>query len=342
MPMSASWLFALPHAESTTVSVCQCLPGYLLASGRTDVARDILLELASHARDGFVLDRLTQGAPDVPATLWFARAAFLYRRACSGTNVWHERLLPAVKKAVQTLISGGPSAFRMDDGGLLAPGGAIPVASSTDSVPSAANAVCPIGINAMWYFTLAMLAEELHAIKDPVGDHYERLSGRFRRSFAKCFWCSAHGFLCDPELQKDPDHATAHAIPDPEQLLIAMLPFSPIPRTKQRQIVLFLRDKSLAPRGVLMPATSRDGGLYGASTVEPIASSLHLAWLIESLIGTSDTPDRAAAECRPLLPPPGPVARFYVGLVPADIPQNVPAYAPSTAEMTCARQLCGM
>ena len=333
--MAASWMSAFPYVEPTTVGVSQCLPGYLLAAGRHDVAREILVDIAAHARDGLVLAKITTGKPDVPSTLWFARAAYMYRQASNDSAAWQERLLPAIKAAVQSLISTGPAAFRMDDGGMLAP------KDGSVRADKVAASVCPIGLNALWYFMLSLLAEEMHALKNPSGDHFERLAGRFRRSFAKSFWCSAHGFLCDPELQKDPNHAAAHGVPDPEQLLIATLPFSPIPRTKQRQIVLTIRDKSAAPRGVIMPKTSREGGLQDSAAAENTASALHLAWLVESLIVTSDTPARAAAECRPMLPAAGVVARFYVGNVPAEIAENVLEHAPSTAETARARQMCG-
>jgi hypothetical protein len=321
-----SWLVAFPDAEPTTTCVAQCLRGFLLVPGSVDLAQHALLDIAAHAKDGFVLDSIVKGKPDLVATLWFARAAYQYRKSTAAPAAWNDKLLPLLKKTVQSVVGGAASGLRMDDGGLLAP---------------AAGGICPIGINALWYFMLSMLAEELHAVKDHAGDHFERLAGRFRRSFSKAFWCSAHGFLCDPELQKNTDHATADVMADPTQLLIATMAFSPIPRTKQRQIVLAIREKNLAPRGVLMPKTSAEGGLKGGNAAPQTASALHLAWLIEALIATSDTPEKSAAEAQSLLPPAGPQARFYVGDKAAGIEENKMPHAPSTAEMDAVRKMCG-
>lgn len=324
--MSISWLAAFPDAQPTTVCISQCLRGNLLIPGRAELAETVLLDLAAHAKDGFLLEEIHQGKPDIAATLWFARAAYQYRKSTAAASpAWDTKLIPLLKKAVQTVVSGGATGVRMDDGGLLVTG----------------TGICPVGINALWYFTLSMLAEELHAVKDHAGDHFERLAGRFRRSFSKAFWCSAHGFLCDPELQKVTDHATADPIPDPTQLLIATLPFSPVPRTKQRQIVLAIREKNLAPRGVLLPKSSPEGGLKGSNATDNTASMLHLAWLLEALVTTSDTPEKSAAEARMFLPPPGPLARFYAGDKAAGIEENRLPDAASTAEIAAVRKICG-
>jgi hypothetical protein len=325
--MTPSWLSAFPDAQHTTVCIAQCLRGNLLINARTDqlqIAQTALLDMASHAKDGFLLESIDKGKPDLAATLWFARAAYQFHKAAP-SPAWKDSLLPLLKKSVQTIVSSAASGVRMDDGGLLA----------------TSTGICPVGTNALWYFMLSMLAEELHAIKDHAGDHFERLAGRFRRSFSKAFWCSAHGFLCDPELQKSTDHATADTLPDPTQLLIATLPFSPIPRTKQRQIVLAVREKNLAPRGVLVPKSSAEAGLKNSNATDNTASMLHLAWLMEALVVTSDTPEKSAAEARTFLPPPGPLARFYAGDKAAGIEENRLPDAASTAEIAAVRKICG-
>src|SRR6185437_2265351 len=82
----------------------------------------------------------------------------------------------------------------------------------------------PVGLNALWFSVMSLLAEELTRVKDPMDDHFDRLAGRFRRSFTKLFWCDAHRCLCEPRVQMGVDHLRWHA--DPDQLLAVVLPFS--------------------------------------------------------------------------------------------------------------------
>lgn len=327
--MTPRWISALPHASASTVVVCQSIPGYLLTSGQCDTARAALIDLSQMAKHAFLPARVDrQGKSDLLATLWFAHTAYAYTRATNDAATWQEVFLPLIKRAVQTLISEGCENVRMDDGGLLSPG------SDADT------GVTPLsmGFNALWYSTLAMLAEELSSIKDHAGDHFERLAGRFRRSFTKAYWCSAHGWLCDPEQQKTDEHGGS-PLPDPAQLLIAILPFSPIPRTKQRQVVLAIRDRALVAAGVRVPVSSRDVAL--PAHVGEIASPLYLAWLIDGFIKTSDFPQRAIDEARPWLAklPAEPLMRFYSGGVPAAIDHNDVPDAPTNAEIARARAM---
>src|SRR5262245_8681183 len=143
--MTPSWLAAFPDAEPNTICICQCMRGNLLIPGRAEIAEKALLDLASHAKEGFILESIHKGKPDRPATIWFARAPYQYKQVAGATPAWTGQIVPVLKKAVQSVVSGGASGFRMDDGGLLAP---------------AAGGICPVGINALWYFLLSMLAEE--------------------------------------------------------------------------------------------------------------------------------------------------------------------------------------
>ncbi|HVT81291.1 MAG TPA: hypothetical protein VHM90_11605, partial [Phycisphaerae bacterium] len=125
--------------------------------------------------------------------------------------------------------------------------------------------------------------------RDPSGDHFERLAGRFRRSFAKACWCDEHNRLCPPEVRTQPDHG---GLPDAEQVLITMLPTSPLPRTKQREILGQIETQALGPMGV-----RKKDPEYGI-----VESPLHWAWLAEGLAGNADAgPDfeKAAAVIRP-------------------------------------------
>jgi glycogen debranching enzyme len=141
----------------------------------------------------------------------------------------------------------------MNDGGLL-------LASGKGADPAA------LARNALWYNALAILAEELRKVGDHTGDHFDRLAGRFRRSFMKSFWCEPHQSFCDATERQREDHAAAPlAAFNPDQLLLLILPMSAIPRTKQRQIVDLLRQRQLAPLGLRIPQAPEERCLNLAS-----------------------------------------------------------------------------
>ena len=135
-----------------------------------------------------------------------------------------------------------------------------------------------IRINALWYFALEMTAQTLQhplpsgGAKDPSGHHFERLAGRFRRSFAKHFWCEEHGCLCSPTAawRGGADHGF---LPDPDQLLITMFTVSPLPRTKQRQILARITAHSMGNLGVKLHHP-----VHGV-----VESPLHRAWLAQGV-----------------------------------------------------------
>src|SRR6185369_5378730 len=83
----------------------------------------------------------------------------------------------------------------------------------------------PLRVNALWYAALDSTAQALRdmppssaaggpPVRDPSAEHFERLAGRFRRSFAKLYWCEDHGRICPPEARTHPNHVT---LPDAEQ-----------------------------------------------------------------------------------------------------------------------------
>jgi len=91
-----------------------------------------------------------------------------------------------------------------------------------------------------------------------------------RRSFAKAYWCSDHNCICPPATRTLPDHGK---LPDPDQLLVTLLPASPLPRTKQRQILTRIMETSLGPMGVELLHAE-----YGV-----VESPLHRVWLARGI-----------------------------------------------------------
>ncbi len=284
---------------------CATIPGHMYARRNLAEARRELDEVLAISKGGILYRAAEVG--DVMANLWLARAAHEFAAAVGGTlgasllteeqaehlAFANQTLLPLCKLIVQAFITdNGMDGVRMDDGGMLAGAG--------EGKPNPALAL-PLRVNALWYTALESTGQALRGInpmgaalaeggkRDSSGDHFERLAGRFRRSFAKACWCDAHDRICPPEVRGDPDHGS---LPDAEQVLITMLPSSPLPRTKQREILAQIEAQALGPMGVRIKHAE----------LGEVESPLHWAWLAEGTAGSADNgPDfeKAAAIIRP-------------------------------------------
>lgn len=208
-----------------------CIPGALIAVGRLEDALSALRALAHKPMS-------------TAEALWFTRAAWLYHQEAKNNEVWKGELLAAIRKQAQDFISAQPP--RMNDGGLLV---------------DAESGLTGVALNALWYNMLMILATELKG--EPAADHFDRLAGRFRRSFLKLYW--------QGEMLGDAGLGT----PDGSQLLAATLTHSAVPRTKQRQLV------SAVTRA--LPAD---------------APALHRVWLAEAIWIMGEGSASAADEAR--------------------------------------------
>ena len=273
---------------------CASIPGKMFSNGVAFARRELEEILTAKAHKGVLPGSGKRG--NVFANLWFVRAAHEFADAAAKDPHAAEylayatdKLLPACKAIVQEFISDkGMNGVRMDDSGMLA------------QVGSKAKGASALRLNALWYAALEVTGQALRGLTPMgkghpghtgmgrhTGDHFERLAGRFRRAFSKAFWCDQHDRICNPELRDQPDHGT---VPDGEQLLLTMLPASPLPRTKQREI--------------LSQIDARAGESMGVKVVDPqhglVDSPLFRAWLAQGYAVDGDM-RKVAAVARPLV-----------------------------------------
>jgi hypothetical protein len=277
----------LPHTHRSVLEICQALPGYLLANERYETAREVLLRLVDYAGLGVVPSHPGKYKPpaDAATNFWFAHAAYAYAQASGDRATWENALLPLVKRIAQTLISSSLGDTTMTDAGLVVESGGK-------------DGISPLGLNVLWFSMLTMLSEELAKAGDGSASHFDRLAGRFRRSFVKAFWCAPHQCLCEPRAQAAAGHYRANFVPAPDQLLAVVLPFSPVAQTKQRQIVASLKAANVSELGMRVPWTLNvEAGDRVRSGRKPeIVSPLYLAWLAEALLKVSDGSPEAVAQ----------------------------------------------
>ncbi len=315
------------------------LPGLLLCTGRFADARDTLRLYAESIRDGLVPNRFDDYDEraahynTVDASLWFIRAALEYVRQSEDTACFEDWLGEACMKIMSAYIKGTGGGIRMAGDGLITAGDWTTQLTWMDA---AANGVVftprpgkAVEINALWYAALVGLAEQIRdcpALDQSVADHYDRLADRVRRSYAKVFWDEANNHCVDSVWSqgngatgsdKDPgtqapSAAQVDATLRPNQIFAASLPVSPLPRTKQVQIIAAVKQHLLTPFGLRTlppgdwryhphyhgPAFQRDEA-YHQGTVWP--------WLIgpyaEAVLRCGDFSAEARREARAAIQP---------------------------------------
>jgi hypothetical protein len=288
--MSVSSLSGLAMSQPQFALQCASIPSMYLAYQDIAGAAAALSQVAAAAKSGGLPTSVDDPEPSPFAGLWFVRAVHLFAKAGGDETLLKEQLLPLAKKVLHELISSaGIGGVRMDDGGVLAE------ASGTQT----------LRLNALWYSALETSAADFKTWRDPSGDHFERLAGRFRRSFVKAYWCDAHGCICPPETRPaiEPgaiapaassigpdDHGT---LPNADQLMMTFLPASPIPRTKQRQLLQVVRNRALGNIGVKINHPK-----HGV-----VESPLHRAWMALGVVASADQQAPAVSDAAAIAAP---------------------------------------
>lgn len=212
------------------------LPGLTLATGRYDVARDILLTFARYVDAGMMPNRFPDSgaAPEyntADATLWYVEAIRAYH-AATGDRATVRELFPVLNDIVAQHVAGTRYGIGVDPGdGLLRAGD--PKTNLTwmdarvDGVAVTPRYGKPVELSALWINALTAIREfaRLLAEPDDYCDHLERALASFGR-----FWNADRDLLFDV---LDPDDPTLR----PNQLIAAMLPTVPLTTGQRRSIV---------------------------------------------------------------------------------------------------------
>ena len=274
--------------RSATVSI----PGLFLSKQNLAAAADSLRHLAQAALlTGSLPASDRDPQPDAEASLWLIRASHLFALA-GGDPELSAKLLDCSKRILQEFISEkGVGGVTMDHGGLL-------------MVSPGKNPAEALRFNALWYSALESTAEDLRKAQDPSGDHFERLAGRFRRTFVKTYWCEGHNRICPPHARENGSHGE---IPDADQLLLTILPVSPVPRTKQRQLIQAIFDRGIAPPDAV-------GVLVDHPRLGRVESAIHRAWLAVGLLNSADNRTAAVPDARAILRPLQPMVSAGLGI----------------------------
>ncbi|MCC6579134.1 MAG: glycogen debranching enzyme family protein [Phycisphaeraceae bacterium] len=257
------------------------LPGLMLETGRHAEAHDTLRAYASVIQDGLVPNRFDDydasagGAHynSVDASLWYIRAALLYMNATKDQQAWNDWLGAAIRKIIEGYIRGAGPDIRMAGDGMIVAGNVHTqltwMDAKCDGVVFTPRQGKAVEINALWHHALAGVSEQIKDSDRAASQHYRKLSERIRRSFIKVFWDDDLNCLRD-HVWTSEDGSEEHADRSirPNQIFAASLEYSPIPRTRQRQVVQAVKDRLLTPVG-LRTLTTCDRHYHGQYTGGP-------------------------------------------------------------------------
>jgi predicted glycogen debranching enzyme len=250
------------------------LPGLTLATGRADIAKQILLSFARYIDGGMLPNNFPDagGRPEyntVDAALWFFEAVRQYFAATRDTETL-DRLFPVMAQMIDAHVAGTRYQIHVDQAdGLLYAG--EPGVQLTWMDAKVGDWVVtprigkPVEINALWFNALETMAGLASAAKQSA-EPFVQLAARAKQSFAK-FWNSSAGYCYDvidaPGIGND---ATLR----PNQIFAVSLPQSPLSAEQQKAVVDICARRLLTSHGLRSLARSESGyqGHYGGGVRE--------------------------------------------------------------------------
>jgi len=217
------------------------LPGLTLATGRAEVARQILLAFAEYVDGGMLPNNFPDvgGQPQynsVDAALWFFEAVRQYFAVTKDGRTLLQ-LFPTLGEMIDAHVKGTRYSIHVDpaDGLLYAGEPGVQLTWMDAKVgdwvvtPRTGKAV---EVNALWINALETMAEFARLLARP-GEGYEKLSAKARKNFQK-FWNEERG--CCFDVIEAPSVGNDAAL-RPNQLLAVSLPVTPLTEEQQKSVV---------------------------------------------------------------------------------------------------------
>jgi len=244
------------------------LPGLALATGRHEIARNILSTFARFV-DGGMLPNFfpDSGQPaeynTVDAALWYIEAVRRYMQATADAATLTE-LFPVLRAIVDAYVAGTRYDIRVDPADGLVRAGEPGVqltwmdAEVGDWVVTPRTGK-PIEVNALWISALRACAEFAQMLGEdalPFAIAATRAESSFER-----FWSADHGWCFDVIDGPEGDDASLR----PNQLFAIALPIEVLDDARRRAIVDVCSSRLWTPAGLrsLAPGEPRYVGRYG-------------------------------------------------------------------------------
>jgi predicted glycogen debranching enzyme len=230
------------------------LPGLSFATGRPELAREILLAFSQFVDGGMLPNNFPDagGQPEyntIDAALWYFEAVRQYFEATRDLATL-QKLFPILTGIIEAHFSGTRYNIHVDpEDGLLYGGGPGVQLTWMDAkigdwvvTPRTGK---PVEINALWFNALESMSQFAHTLKLST-TRFETISAVAKSSFQK-FWNPDRDCLYDvidaPGIGND-------ALLRPNQILAVSLPVSPLKLEQQKSIVNVCESELLTPFGL--------------------------------------------------------------------------------------------
>jgi predicted glycogen debranching enzyme len=236
------------------------LRGLAIATGRLDMARDILLAWSKLVSEGMLPNRFPEhgDTPEynsVDASLWYVVAVHelitaldARSRPLAGND--HDALTATIRAILEGYIRGTRYRIHVDDDGLVAAG--EPGTQLTWMDAKIGDCVVtprigkPVEIQALWLNALWIADRLLSAAADP----WAALLERGRESFAARFWNAEHGYLADVvDVDHEPGRVDASLRPN-QIFAVGGLPLALLDSVRARHVVDVVEQNLWTPLGL--------------------------------------------------------------------------------------------
>jgi predicted glycogen debranching enzyme len=231
------------------------LPGLMLTTGRTDVARSILLEFSRHVDHGMLPNRFPDAGEQleyntVDATLWFFEAVRAFVQAGGDVTFVQDTLYPVLNNIIVWHRRGTRYGIHVDNDGLLAAGEKgmqlTWMDARVDNREVTPRHGKPVEVQALWYNVLC----SMQALACRFGDQayqqqYYELAAQAQSSFNRQFWNDAAGCLYEVVDGHQRDGSIR-----PNQIFAVSLPYSMLSLDQSKRVVAVVARELLTPYGL--------------------------------------------------------------------------------------------
>jgi len=245
------------------------LAGLTLETGRSAIAKSILLEFSQYISEGMLPNRFPDVGemPDyntVDATLWFFEAVRAYSQAADDDDFVLETLYPVLCDITDWHVRGTRFGIHVDTDGLLSSGEEGTQLTWMDAkvgewvvTPRSGK---PVEVEALWYNALCIMADLAERVADPERvQAFRSMADAAKASFNGQFWNDDEDCLFDVVRsgEKDPEVR-------PNQIFAVSLPHTMLDLDRARKVVEKVESELLTPYGLrsLSPKDPSYVGVY--------------------------------------------------------------------------------
>ncbi|TMJ15752.1 MAG: glycogen debranching protein [Bacillati bacterium ANGP1] len=251
------------------------LPGLTLATGRPEVAAEILRTFARYVADGLIPNNFPERAGADPgyntadASLWYVLAVRATHEATRDGRLVDE-VLPSLREVIDRYERGTRHGIGMDPADGLLRQGAPGLALTWMDAKIGGGVVTPragkaVEINALWYNALRALAVLLAARDGPAAQRYTAAADRVRAAFRARFVRPGRRSLVDVVDGPEGDDLAVR----PNQIFAVSLPFPLLERDEAAAVVDEVGRALLTTYGLrsLSPDDPAYHGEYGGDPI---------------------------------------------------------------------------